>query len=252
MNAFDLESEVYDDTFTNTTIGKKQRSVVYRYLNKILDRHDRLEILELNCGTGVDALHMSKYGHKVTATDSSVGMVNVARRRFENHSADISVSCLDLNYGISDNHHYDLIFSNFGGLNCISIDNLSQLASNIFEHLTEQGSFIAVIMPRHSMVERIYRKAKGQSSVYSQRSTTSPLQVSVNDGFVDTYYYDPGDIKQVFGQFKFIRTIPIGYLPSYLESSKYRSIWNAISSVLSGIRVSPKYADHFLIHLMKS
>ncbi|NNJ54292.1 MAG: class I SAM-dependent methyltransferase, partial [Ignavibacteriaceae bacterium] len=70
-SAFDSVAENYDATFTQTKIGKAQREIVWGYLESVLIDKDNLKILELNCGTGEDAVWFSKKGHTVLATDVS-------------------------------------------------------------------------------------------------------------------------------------------------------------------------------------
>ncbi|HET7841684.1 MAG TPA: methyltransferase domain-containing protein, partial [Terriglobia bacterium] len=77
--AFDALAESYDDAFTNTLIGRAQRACVWGEI----DRHFKpaQTILEINCGTGVDALHLAERGVRVVACDASPGMIAAARRR---------------------------------------------------------------------------------------------------------------------------------------------------------------------------
>ena len=55
-SGFDASATTYDTSFTNTEIGRLQRRRVYKYLNRYLNTSEPLNILELNCGTGEDAL----------------------------------------------------------------------------------------------------------------------------------------------------------------------------------------------------
>ena len=78
---FDIASAQYDTAFTFSKIGKAQRKMVFKYLNPILTQRQKLSILELNCGTGEDAIRFAQLGHHVLATDISEGMINVAKAK---------------------------------------------------------------------------------------------------------------------------------------------------------------------------
>ena len=67
--AFDTIAEQYDDLFTHSLIGRAQRNVVWEVLRHTFIPRER--ILELNCGTGEDALFLSRMGVSVHACDAS-------------------------------------------------------------------------------------------------------------------------------------------------------------------------------------
>ena len=52
-------------------LEKHKGNIVWDYLEKTFLDNNKLNILELNCGTGEDALWFAKQGHKVLATDLS-------------------------------------------------------------------------------------------------------------------------------------------------------------------------------------
>ena len=55
-NDFDIPSKNYDSVFTFSEIGKAQRQRVYHFASKYINPATPLDILELNCGTGEDAI----------------------------------------------------------------------------------------------------------------------------------------------------------------------------------------------------
>src|SRR5215510_4692150 len=82
--AFDLAATTYDEEFTFTPIGKLQRRRVYFYLKKILPDRS-LKILEINCGSGEDAIWFAKKGHTVTATDASPRMIQLVKQKISEY-----------------------------------------------------------------------------------------------------------------------------------------------------------------------
>ena len=78
---FDAVADEYDARFTNSLIGRAQRESVWREMDRLFRPGQR--VLEINCGTGVDALHLAARGIQVVACDASPEMIAVARRRLD-------------------------------------------------------------------------------------------------------------------------------------------------------------------------
>src|SRR5690349_5227611 len=76
---FDAVASRYDETFTSSRIGRAQRSAVWADLTRTFHAGDH--VLEIGCGTGVDACFLADQGVRVTACDSSSQMIEIARRR---------------------------------------------------------------------------------------------------------------------------------------------------------------------------
>ena len=127
MAEFDKIAHNYDDGFSNTVLGKMQRQIVWDYLAKNINIKKSLNILELNCGTGEDALWLASKGHKVVATDISENMIRVAKNKAKSSTfgKNISFSILDISSPdtFPTETKFDIIFSNFGGLCCTIYDD---------------------------------------------------------------------------------------------------------------------------------
>jgi SAM-dependent methyltransferase len=107
-------------------------------------------ILEINAGTGIDAAALAAAGYRVHATDVAPGMLERAGARARaggtNGEPAFSVerrSYFDLT-GVSG-APFDLVFSNFGGLNCT--DRLAEVGRQIGAILRPGGSVVLVFMP---------------------------------------------------------------------------------------------------------
>ena len=87
---WDTAAETYVQDFTGTGIGGTRRQAVWRRLDKIFSPGQKL--LELNCGTGEDALFLARNDISVTACDASEQMIQVARNRLRMESPDAAVT----------------------------------------------------------------------------------------------------------------------------------------------------------------
>ena len=259
MNAsFDIAAANYDNTFTNTVIGKLQRHLVYRHLAGILKENQIQHILEINCGTGEDAIWLARQNYQVTATDISSSMIAVAKSKsiLEN----LCFKEVDINQLPNPflNEKFDLIFSNFGGLNCLSKAELEQFLKNSSRLLTEKGQLVLVIMPKNTLWEQFYFLAKANfKSIFRRRKAYSIANVDGEN--VKTYYFNPKEVVNLAsGIFEAKQLKPIGFFvpPSYLEPffrnrPKWISVLNSLENTAKNHSFLSKYADHYLIALQK-
>jgi len=119
--AFDGIAESYDRSFTRSLIGRAQRRAVWRELDLLFQPGRR--ILEVNCGTGVDAAHLAERRIEVLACDAAPRMVALARRRLaaSPFGARVEFRTLAIEEvgALAGETPFDGAFSNFGGLNCV-------------------------------------------------------------------------------------------------------------------------------------
>src|SRR4051812_21961008 len=120
-SVFDAVADSYDAQFTNTTIGALMREVVWTRLGARFAAGSR--VLEMNCGTGEDALWMARRGVNVLATDISPLMLRAAEAKLAAAATAAAVSFRQLAWeelaGLEEGP-FDGMLSNFGGLNCVS------------------------------------------------------------------------------------------------------------------------------------
>ncbi len=256
---FDSVAEKYDENFTNTEIGKLQRARVWNYLNSILPNHS-LNILELNCGTGEDAIWFAKKGHKVWATDISKKMVEIARFKVEqlNLSDKITVGQLDINEidRASFPNRFDLVFSNFGGLNCLTENELTVLSQRLKNLLTSTGRFVAVVMPAFCITESLYFLSKFKFKEIFRRKKMQA--VNFDNNLVNTYYYHPKIFCGYFiNDFNFNKAVGVGLTipPSYLNNyfrTKLNTLkfLNRLEGSIGNSFFSASISDHYLIDLI--
>src|ERR1700739_4400499 len=87
--AFDSLAAKYDDLFTRSLIGRAQREVVW---DALIDTFEPgAQILELNCGTGEDALFLAEHDVSVLACDASARMIDTARRRMQSEDPEAPI-----------------------------------------------------------------------------------------------------------------------------------------------------------------
>ena len=82
--AFDELASTYDETFTDTVVGRTLRRMVWARMARAFRAGQR--VLELGCGTGEDAIRLAEAGVRVVATDPSSHMLQLAREKAASRS----------------------------------------------------------------------------------------------------------------------------------------------------------------------
>jgi SAM-dependent methyltransferase len=259
---FDHAAAAYDHHFTHAHTGKLQRNRVWNYLDKSLPNNKSLRILELNCGTGEDALYLAKKGHQVLATDLSREMIDVATAKTASstfkENIDYQVLSIEETLSLAPKK-FDIVFSNFGGFNCVPPEALANFLDQLPSLLHNNGRFIAVIMPRFCLQESLYFLLKGQLKTAFRRWSKKAIPANVDGHIQSTWYYAPNAIsKALNGSFHTQHLQPIGFfLPaSYLEKSVHSKkvllrMLYTLERWTQDVKLLSAAADHFLIDLKK-
>lgn len=209
MAGFDSKAENYDRDFSNSLVGITQRKMIHNYLNDLLKNRSDLNILELNCGTGEDIPLLKKFG-KVTASDVSEMMLQVSRKK----NPDVDFSIIDLSKKLQVHEKYDLIFSNFGGMNCISKERLMELNVELSEILNPGGMLLVVFISKWSLVEFVYFLLK-----FNFKKAFRRINGMTYFNGLPIYYYSVQETKQIFHSFTLKSAFGVGkyYAGEYMN-----------------------------------
>jgi ubiquinone/menaquinone biosynthesis C-methylase UbiE len=254
---FDSYAAAYDSHFTGSLTGKAQRKLVHDFLKKIAD--EKKSVLEVNAGTGEDALHLSGGFAKWLCSDVSGSMISVCRNKLL-----LNAKCSVLESSIQEieknvSEKYDIVLSNFGGLNCIDPEEMKAFAKSCSNLINPQGKLVFVIMGRKCLWEKFYFRLKKNPAASKRRMNKESVPVNIEGEVCNTWYYSPKEIKELFdGSFSVKTLKPVGFFipPSYLNPFCQRhpflfAILKRMESLVSRTSWLANYSDHFLIHLQK-
>jgi SAM-dependent methyltransferase len=259
--AFDHSATGYDTAFTNTPIGRLQRESVWRYLLDTFQDKFPAKVLELNCGTGEDAVFFANHGSEVLATDVSEKMLAVTGDKIADHGLNGRITTRNLDIFNIGNEAFDgtfsLVFSNFGGLNCIDPRTLQSLFQKMATQLSPGGRMILVIMPRFCAWESIYFLSRLRLGEAFRRRKKNGQEASVGNTSITTWYHDPRQVEEwssVYFKIKHIQPIGIAVPPSYFKKTfinhhKILKNLNAAEKKLNKFKPLSRMADHYLIDL---
>ena len=254
--AFDAIAAEYDRVFTATLIGRAQRRPVWEIADRVFRAGQR--ILEINCGTGVDALHFAQRGVRVHACDASTAMVEIARGRVCHAGAPVEIERRAIEDLGQLPGPYDGVFSNFGGLNCVA--DLRGFASD-FRKLTRVGaSAVLCYMGPFCAWETLWYLARLQPRKAARRWTRSAVRARIGNGREFEIRY-PGvrQLAQALApDFRLVdwRGVGVAVPPSYAErfaASHERALKFAagVDRVVGSWPVFRSMGDHVLLHLRR-
>jgi ubiquinone/menaquinone biosynthesis C-methylase UbiE len=222
MEPFDNAAASYDRNFTFTETGRRQRDVVWNYLETEAYFRDSKIILEVNCGTGEDALWLAARGHSVIATDSSLAMLAEAKKKLREKMANPPQFLrLDMKHDVWPwpDASFDAVFSNFAGMNCFSRGELGMILQNIHRLLKPGGRLVTVLFGKYCLSETFYFLMKGKAGAATRRWSGKPSVVNVEGSGVPVYYHSAGEIASLLPGFRLHKKFSVGMflLPSYLD-----------------------------------
>lgn len=174
MNYFDRVAGTYNDYFANTLVGRAQRKRVHYFLDKFVRGSRNLNILELNCGTGIDAIHLAAMGHRVLATDKSAEMITQCTIDSQKINAGVKPEFRQLSIQQLDrigDQKFDIIFSDFAGFNCLKPDELVMAMKQLHRLLNNEGKLIVVLFGTQCLTEKLYFLLKGNFRAMNRRSS---------------------------------------------------------------------------------
>lgn len=201
--AFTKQSLIYDEYEKSNKILEWMRKQVYDAALKYLKPGNK--ILELNSGTGTDALYFARLGFEVLCTDLSDGMIEIISEKIKKENTGNRIRVLQSSYTELDklsDEKFDFIFSNFGGLNCIN--DLTAVTRHFPNLLNENGKVCLVIMPPVCPWE-VLQVIKFNFKFAFRRFSRFGADANVEGVSIKTYYFSYKKIKSALGsKFKII------------------------------------------------
>lgn len=251
---FDAAAETYDAGFSRTRIGSMMRSAVWTRCAARFEPGSR--VLEMNCGTGEDALWLAQSRMSVLATDAAPQMLRIARAKLE-AAAVQGVRLQQLAWedlDTLDEAGFDGMLSNFGGLNCIG--DFRAAARALSAKLRPGAAAILCVMGPHVPWEWFWFLAQGSPARAFRRLRRGGASwAGINIG-----YPTIRQMRRAFApEFQLIRTSALGALlpPPYTEARLGR-----IPHLLQGLnrlerRVEtcwplPVLADHYILEMRRT
>jgi len=196
QRAFDSVAADYDGPRGNNELIQRMRGTLWQTVARELPVGSRL--LDLGCGTGLDAAEFAQRGYHVVASDWSPEMVERTRDRAVAARLTSRLSAVHL--GVQQLHllggRFDGIYSNFGPLNCAP--DLGAVAQECARLLRPGGTLVFSVMGRicpWEVAHYALRRRFGRAGVRFGRDVQS---VGMNGHTIWTWYYLPREFYAAF------------------------------------------------------
>jgi ubiquinone/menaquinone biosynthesis C-methylase UbiE len=195
--AFSRTAEKYDSFAEDHPNQTRMRNKVYAHLERFIPKGSR--ILELNCGTGTDAIELARRGYQVHATDIAPGMLGRLRDKVTKLGLANQITfqqCSFLELDKIQGAPFDAIFSDLGGLNCVS--DLTPVIRQLPGVLRPNGLVTWVLMPPVCLWEmaEIFR---GHPRLAFRRFNKNGTPAHLEGLHFVVHYFTPQKVLQWFG-----------------------------------------------------
>ena len=227
--AFSKQSIVFDQLYGDDEIIRYKRERVRAHMLRLLSSSGKL--LELNCGTGEDALFFAQNGFSVHATDISEAMLEVVNAKLS-LLGDLRVGTEQCSFTqldqLREQGPFDAVYSNFGGLNCTG--ELASVLGSLKPLVRPGGTVTLVIISPFCLWETLLFFKGKFTTAFRRFFSGSGRRAHVEGVYFNCWYYTPRFVRKQMGDaFEEISTEGLCSLvpPSYIDgfAKKYPGLF---------------------------
>jgi ubiquinone/menaquinone biosynthesis C-methylase UbiE len=255
--AFSAQSGIFDEIDEKNPIIKWMRAKVRAHVLTFWKAGE--SVLELNAGTGLDAIYFAQHGMNVHATDNADGMLKQLNTKVSRLGLTDKVTveqCSFLELNKLSKTGFNHIFSNFGGLNCT--DKLDKVIDSFYDILKPGGTVTLVLMPPVCPWEMALALS-GNFKLAFRRLKKGGAPSHLEGKYFTTYYYPPSKVKKMFGKrynTESLKALGAFVPPPYLEDfpKKHPRLYKSLQSIEHSVESIPPFrswADHYIITMKK-
>lgn len=240
--AFSRTAEKYDAFAENHPHLTRMRNKVYARVTRYIPQGAR--ILELNAGTGTDAIALAQRGYHIHAIDIAGGMLERLQEKVERFDLRERVTFQQLSFTELDKVRgapFDAIFSDLGGLNCIA--DLTPVIQQLPQVLRAGGIVTWVLMP-HVCLWEMAEVFRGNFKLAFRRFSYHGVRSHLEGLNFDVYYFSPRQVMDWFGKdFDFVALEGLSVITPTAESKNFAKQFPRLYRTLAWLddTLSPHY-----------
>ena len=252
--AFNRKAPVYDQFTAINPHLQWLRRRVYDHVSSVMAKGSH--ILEINAGTGEDAVALIERGYRVHATDLAPDMIARVDEKIAQHGYTNELSAQLCSFTNLDQVEgkFDAVFSNSGGLNCIN--DLALITRHLPQKLRVGGIATWVVMPPFypwELATAVKDWRVGTRRFAGKRGVAT----NVEGVKMTTYYFWPSYVRKCFGpQFSQVRLQSLNifspnadnYTFMHKAPRTYRLL-RSLDTRLGDLRPFSSWGDFFIISM---
>ena len=230
--AFSRTAEKYDSFANDHPNQTRMRNRVYSHIGRFVPAGSR--ILELNAGTGIDAVELAQRGYTIHATDIAPGMLERLQEKIQSFDLTRKVTYQQCSFTELEKINrglFDAVFSNLGGLNCIP--DLSPVVAQLPMVLRPNGLVIWVLMPPVCLWEmaEIFR---GHPRLAFRRFAREGTPAHLEGLNFTVYYFSPKKVLEWFGdEYECLSVEGLSVITPTAESKNFAKRYTRLYQTLS-------------------
>ena len=195
--AFSRTAEKYDSFAEDHPHLTRMRNKVYSHVMRYVPRGAR--ILELNAGTGTDAVQLAQRGYFIHATDIAPGMLSRLPDKVNQMGLQDRVTmeaCSFLSLADVRGAPFDAVFSDLGGLNCVP--DLTPVIQQL-PKILKPGGLVTWALTSHICLWEMAEVFRGNFSLAFRRLPRGRVRAHLEGLNFDVYYFSPRQVIRWFG-----------------------------------------------------
>lgn len=255
--AFSAQSPKFDTITTTNPMEVIFRDIVRGHVCRYIKHGQRM--LELNCGTGLDAVFFAEKGLLVHATDNAEGMLAQLSAKVKAAHMEDRISWQKCSYNhleLVERKTFDHVFSNFGGLNCT--DDLQSVVKQLNQYL-HPGSMVHFVLIAPVCPWEWLTIFKGKYQFAFRRLRKGGVKSHLEGHYFTTYYYQPHSVRAMFGkgyELAALRSLGCLMPPTFNDyfPAKRPHLFNALKKMELAVNTSwpfNRFGDLYIISLTK-
>lgn len=259
QDAFDAVAADYDGPSGNNALIQRFRNRLHSAVLEVVASGSTL--LDLGCGTGLDAEFFARLGYRVVAVDWAPAMVARTAARLARAGLLDQVEVVQLGAHQLDQlpgGSFDAVYSDLGPLNCAP--GLAESARQLARVMRPGGKFVASVIGRVCPWEWAFFVIRGQWRRAVVRLSPDFVAVPLGEQTVWTHYYSPREFESIFAAAGFQRVslrslglfVPPPYLCAFAERHpRLIRVLQAFDDGCGGWPVLNQWGDHFLLQMRR-
>jgi ubiquinone/menaquinone biosynthesis C-methylase UbiE len=243
--AFSRTAEKYDSFAEDHPHLTRMRNKVYSHVMQYIP--GGAHILELNAGTGTDAVQLARRGYSIHATDIAPGMLDRLREKVNVSGLRDRVTMEQCSYLELINVQgapFDAVFSDLGGLNCIP--DLTPVIRQL-PRILKPGGIVTWVLMSHICLWEIAEVFRGNFSLAFRRLSRGRVRANLEGLNFDVYYFSARQVIRWFGNdFELLALEGLSVITPTAESKNFSKWHPRLYQTLSWLddRLSPHWPWH--------